>query len=73
MPYLIFKLHPRGRFEYLQSFDSYRAAKQKVHALRKAIGASDEYTVRMIHANDEPEGERLLAEKREPRPLGEEG
>jgi len=73
MPYFTFKFFPSGRLEPIAEFDEYRAAKRDVTRLRKLIAEGDDYTVRMVHAGNRAEGERLLAEKREPRPLGEDG
>ena len=73
MPYFTFKIFDGGRLEPIAEFDDYRSAKNEVTRLRKLIADDDDYTVRMVHAGNRAEGERLLTEKREPRPLGEDG
>ena len=39
--------------------------------MRRALDRDDPTTVRMVFAAGEAEAERLLCERREPRPLGE--
>ena len=39
--------------------------------MRRALDRGDPATVRMVFAAGEAQAERLLAERREPRPLGE--
>ena len=73
MPYFTFKVFSTGRLEPVSCFDDYRSAKREVTALRHALETGDDYTVRMILAGDSGHAERLLSEKREPRPLGEDG
>lgn len=73
MPYFVFKLFNNRTFEPVDSFAKYRDAKQRTRALRDEIPADSDYTYRMIFARHEAEAERLLSQKREPRPLGEDG
>lgn len=72
MPYFVYRIHSRQRLEPVDSFDAYRQAKQAVRDLREAAPDPVNPTIRMIFANNPAEAERLLTEKREPRPLGEE-
>ena len=39
--------------------------------MRAAMTPEDDYVVRLVFAPNAPEAERLMAEKREARPLGE--
>ena len=73
MPYFVFELHPPARTRSVAEFDDYRSAKQDVTKRRKRIADGEAYTVRMVHAADRRQAQRLLTEKREPRPLGEDG
>ena len=73
MPYFVYRIHGERTLERIASFDAYRDARARVRALRAEGSAGGPGTVRMIFAADPSQAERLLQEKREPRPLGEEG
>ena len=68
MPYYVYRIDAFGGLERVDGFDAYRDARQCVRSLREG----GETMVRMVFAGDAGEAERLLTEKREPRPLGEE-
>ena len=71
MPYFVFKLrHPRS-LENAGVFANYRDARIAVREMRRALDRDDPTTVRMVFAAGEAQAERLLTERREPRPLGE--
>lgn len=72
MPYFVYKIHPDRQLEPVQPFDKFPEARKLVRSMREQIGEADGYTVRIIFAKNPDEAERLLTEKREPRPLGEE-
>ena len=69
MPYLIYKINGE-EYTYLEEFDNYREARDRVRALRAegAGEASDSGsgggTVRLIFAEDRDEAVSLLSEKR---------
>ncbi len=71
MPYFVFKIYDNRTFEPIDSFAQYRDAKQRTRELRAEIPDGETYTFRLIYARHEAEAERLLAQKREARPLGE--
>ena len=71
VPYFIYKLRPPLPPESAGSFDAYREARAAVREMRRALGRDDPVTVRMVFAAGEAQAERLLTERREPRPLGE--
>ena len=71
VPYFIFKLRPPRPPERAGSFAAYREARTAVREMRRALDRDDSTTVRMVFAAGEAQAERLLAERREPRPLGE--
>ena len=71
VPYFIYKLRPPRPPENAGSFAAYREARTAVRAMRRALGRDDPTTVRMVFAVGEAQAERLLAERREARPLGE--
>ncbi len=71
MPYFIYRLRPPRPPEKTGSFAAYREARAAVRAMRRALDRDDPTTVRMVFAVGEAQAERLLTERREPRPLGE--
>ena len=71
MPYFIYKLRPPLPPEKAGSFAAYREARGAVRAMRGVLDRDDPTTVRMVFAAGEAQAERLLTERREPRPLGE--
>ena len=71
VPYFIYKLRWPRPPEKAGSFDGYREARTAVRAMRGDLDRDDPTTVRMVFAADEAQAERLLSERREPRPLGE--
>ena len=73
MLYFIYRLRPPGAPEKAGAFPGYREARTAVREMRRALDRDDPATVRMVFAADEAQAERLLTERREPRPLGEDG
>ena len=70
MPYYVYKIAPPGNLEPLADFDTYREARAYTRDQRRSL-TEDDCTVRMIFAPTPEHAERLLKEKREARPLGE--
>ena len=73
MPYFVFRRHSTYQLECLGVHDDYRTAKTEVRRLRQAHAGDDPALFRLVHASTELEGERLLLERREAPPLGEDG
>lgn len=71
MPYHLFEINAFQQLTYLESEEEYRPAKQKLRELRTAGNSAAGTTYRMMFASDPLHAERLLKEKREPRPMGE--
>ena len=71
MPYFIYRLRPPRVPEKAGAFTGYREARTAVREMRRALDRGGPATVRMVFAADEAQAERLLTERREPRPLGE--
>ena len=71
MPYFVFRLTGPRSLEREGVFASYREARSAVREMRRALDRDDPVTVRMVFAASEAQAERLLTERREPRPLGE--
>ena len=71
MHYHIFEINPFQQLTFLQSIEKYRDAKQALRELRTANELPTGTTYRMMFAASPEQAERLLKEKREPRPMGE--
>ena len=71
MPYFVYRLQRPRAPEKAGVFTGYREARAAVREMRRALDRDDPATVRMIFAAGEAQAERLLTERREPRPLGE--
>jgi len=71
MPYFVYKVFSNRTLEPVDTCDKYREAKLRVRELRGGVPADADFTYRMVFARHEGEAERLLTQKREPRPLGE--
>ena len=71
MGYHIFEINPFKQLTFLQSSTNYREAKKIVKELRSNPDIVSGTTYRMMFAADADQAERLLKEKREPRPMGE--
>ena len=71
MPYFLYKVFNNRTLEPVEAHDKYRDAKLRTRELRAEIKQDEGYTYRLIFARNETEAERLLTQKREPRPLGE--
>jgi hypothetical protein len=72
MPYFVYKVSEAGRLERVDAFDGYRDAKRLARTMRQQLPEDADYLVRVIFAGNDEEAVRLLKEKREPRPMGEE-
>jgi len=71
MPCFVFKVRRPAPPERAGSFRTYQAARAAVRAMRADLRGHDFVSVRMVFAPSEAQAERLLTERREPRPLGE--
>ena len=74
MPYFVYKITGARTLEHLDTFPKYRDARLRVRALRAEAAETGDgggATYRMVFARHAEEAERLLTQKREPRPLGE--
>ena len=71
MPYFVYRLRRPRPPEKAGVFEDYREARAAAREMRRALDRDDPVTVRMIFAAGDAQAERLLTERREPRPLGE--
>ena len=65
MPYFVYRISPKMQLRCLESFDNYRAARDRVRTRRTEQQESDNAAIRLIHAGSETEAERLLLTPRE--------
>lgn len=72
MPFFVYKIYSLNNIEHLDTFDKYRDAKTYVRDLRATAPAEADYTVRMMHASNNIEAEKLLTTPRDERVVGEE-
>jgi hypothetical protein len=72
MPYFVYKVSGARGLEQIDAFDGYRDAKRLATKMRQQLPEDADYLVRVIFAGNDEEAVRLLTEKREPRPMGEE-
>lgn len=68
MRYFLYSVSPHKELELLQSFETYREAKQAAVATRMAQTAAEDHIVKIIFAQDPAEAEQLLQTKRERQP-----
>lgn len=71
MPYFVYKIFDKKNMELINSFGKYREAKDLSRSMRSALEDNDTHTIKMVFAKSSEEAERLLTQKRKPRPLGE--
>lgn len=71
MSYHIFEINAFRQLSFLKTLPSYREAKTEIRGLRKKENLAAGTTFRMMFASTPEHAERLLKEKREPRPMGE--
>ena len=71
MPYFIYTIRRPRAPEKVGAFAEYRKARAAVREMRRELDRDDPATVRMVFAASEAQADRLLTERREPRPLGE--
>jgi hypothetical protein len=69
--YHVFEINPFQQLTFLQSHSNYREAKDDLRERRRAPGVASGTTFRMMFADNPEHAERLLKQKRPPRPMGE--
>ncbi|MBX2838723.1 MAG: hypothetical protein KTR35_17825 [Gammaproteobacteria bacterium] len=71
LAYHIFEINAFKQLTLLESVEDYRSAKTLVKQYRTKSHVPPGTTYRMMFAENPQQAERLLKEKREPRPMGE--
>jgi len=70
MPYYLYKVSsfPIRRLEKLEQHDAFRDASARAKALRAALGAAEQGSIKVILADNELHAEDLLSQQRAPQP-----
>jgi hypothetical protein len=71
MPYYVYRITPPRQLEHLETFASFKEARELARARRAQLDAADGASVRMIFAKDQIEAEKLLLAPRDERVIGE--
>lgn len=71
MPYFVYRITPPRTLEHIETFASFKEARNLVRTRRAEMEPGGESTVRMIFAKDQIEAEKLLLAPREERVIGE--
>jgi hypothetical protein len=68
MPYYVYKIHPMRIVEKLAQFDKFKEASGHAKELRNALTGKDNYSIKVIFAENELHAEEMLGEVREKPP-----
>lgn len=66
MPYFVYQISEDKQLQYIDTIEKYRDARNHVRQLRNDQAKGDRSFIRLIHANNQLEAERLLLTHREP-------
>lgn len=70
MPYFVYKIRPPFRqLEKIDAFPTFKEAGAFAKSVRAGMAAADNYTVKVIFAENELQAEDLLNQVREPEPM----
>lgn len=70
MPYFVYKIRPPFKqLEKVEVFPTFKEASAFAKSVRGGMAATDNYTVKVIFAEDELQAEDLLTQVREPEPM----
>jgi len=72
MPFFVYRVQPENKLEHIETFEKYREAKVKVNTLRKIEPDDSEDIIRMIHATNKSNAEKLILAPRDERIIGDE-
>lgn len=71
MPYYVYRVEPNNQLSYYADFPDYRSAKLLVNEKRKLEPKGSPVVIRMMHAKNQTEAERLLTAPRDDRRIGD--
>ncbi len=71
MPYYVYRIKPPRDLEHIETFASFKPARELARAHRARLDPTQESSVRMIFARDQIEAEKLLLTPRDERVIGE--
>jgi len=70
MPYYVYKIVPPFKqLEWVQTFEKYKEASAHAKTMRAAMTPRDNYTIKIIFAENPLQAEDLLSQEREPEPM----
>jgi len=70
MPYFVYKITPPFKqLEKIDSFPNFKEASAFAKSVRTGMAEADNYTVKVIFAENELQAEDLLNQVREPEPM----
>jgi len=71
MPYFIYHIKNPKQLEYIDTKASYQDAKSLVRERRSQLAPEEQFSVRMIFANNQQEAEKIFSAPRDERVIGE--
>ena len=71
MPYFIYHIKSSRQLEHIDTKTSYQEAKALVRERRSELDSEEQFSVRMIFANNQQEAEKILSAPRDERVIGE--
>jgi hypothetical protein len=71
MPYYLYKVFPGKRLELIESYPEYRVAREVARGLRTQLTVADNYSVRVVFAQQAAEAEHLVRSERPMQLTGE--
>lgn len=66
MPYFVYQISEDKQLQYIDRIEEYRDARNHVRQLRSEQSKEDRSLIRLIHASNQLEAERLLLTHRAP-------
>ncbi len=68
MPYFVYEIHPMHIVKKLAQFDKFKDASANAKELRNKLTGADNYSIKVIFAENELHAEEMLGEVREKPP-----
>lgn len=68
MPYFVYEIHPMRIVKKVAQFDKFKEASDNAKELRNKLTGADNYSIKVIFAENELHAEEMLCEVREKPP-----
>ncbi len=68
MPYFIYEIHPMRIVKKVAQYDKFKDASAQAKEIRNALTGADNYSIKVIFAENELHAEEMLGEVREKPP-----